>query len=418
MNDRNARKLFVLYVPTMDRRRINPDTAPFLHDLLGRYPVVTLETMPTTELTPTMMTGVYPHEHKLWQVEKRDEADIPMGLMDRMLDALPDVVTTTAQCVRHLFDPAYDLAAVPRRRRRQFILHRMKYTRRSKEGQSIVEHIGGIPSVFAIVDQSRYHFHKCFDDMGRHLGDYPNPALDLEYVEFYALDLFTHWHLDKLESVHAKMRMTDEFARTIHRQCEQRGVTFAFLTDHGQEPVRATLDLKKKLRETGVPQREYLYFLEVAQARFWFKTDRARDTIVNLLRGLPHVRTLHYTEMGKYHVHFDDPRFGEFYCIPDHGTIFHPHDFRQRIANLYVGLRNHEQRPRLFNSIHRGYHGHLPDHPSEEGFLVVADEGLKPVAARAALIDVAPTMLDLCGAPPSAQMHGRPMFRRDVGAAV
>lgn len=411
MNNGDKQKLFVFYVPTMDRRRITPDTAPFLHGLLEQQPVVTIKTIPTTELTPTMMTGVYPHEHKLWQVEKRDEADITKGAMDRLLDALPDVVTTTAQCVRHLMDPSYDLAAVPRRRRRQFILHRMKYTRRSKEGQSIVETIGGVPSVFSIVPNSRYHFCVSFSSLQERLASLPSGTFDLEYLEFYALDLFTHWHLDQLDKVHAKMRETDSAAMQIYEQCQQRGVTFAFLTDHGQEPVAHTIDLKRMLRETGVPQSEYLFFMEVAQTRFWFKTDRARDTILNVVRALPNVRTFHYSEMGQFHVHFPDERFGEYYSIPDHGTVFYPHDFCQTLANVYIGLRKHEQRPRVLNPLHRGYHGHLPDHPAEEGYMVIADPSLEPTTPRAELIDIAPTMLALIGHPSSPQMKGKPMFR-------
>ena len=121
--------VFVCYIPGLDRRRIDSEHTPFIQSLLNQYPTSTLETIPSTELTPTLLTGVGPDKNGIWQVSLKDETTLsPLG---KLVDLLPDVVTTTAQCFGHLMNSKRDLAAVPWRRRRQFNLHRMKYTRRN-----------------------------------------------------------------------------------------------------------------------------------------------------------------------------------------------------------------------------------------------------------------------------------------------
>jgi len=48
----------------------------------------------------------------------------------------------------------------------------------------------------------------------------------------------------------------------------------------------------------------------------------------------------------------------------------------------------------------------LPHYPSERGFLVLADDGVKVNRQTMALIDFAPTMLDYLGAAIPAYMTG------------
>jgi hypothetical protein len=125
------------------------------------------------------------------------------------------------------------------------------------------------------------------------------------------------------------------------------------------------------------------------------------------LRSLEHTRLLHFSDMRQFDVCFDNSAFGEYYLMADAGYIFFPHDFYQPLANLFLGLFGHGQRSRISNPVHKGNHGYLPHYPSEKGFLVFADEAIKPWQTEMSLIDFAPTMLSYLGEDVPPHMSGQ-----------
>ena len=407
------RRLFVAYVPGLDSRRLDARRTPFLHEITASFPPVALRTLPTTELLPTLVTGVYPHEHGIWQVRLKPEARTMVP--SRWTDHLPDLLTTTLQCFRQLTDLSYDLAAVPARRRRDFDLTRFKYTRRERDGR-VMERIGNAETLFGVLgERSRYCFTKSFPSLSTLGQELPTTRYELELLEMYALDLFQHWHMDRPEGLDPAYRKADDFLRRVHANARHRDVLFMVLVDHGQEPVVGTIPLVRALSASGVPDREYACFIEVAMARFWFRTDRARTRIQEALTRLPHVRTLSWRDLAAYGIRFEDDDFGELYAVADPGQIFFPHDFYQPLANLFLGLADRHQRPRLFRPRHRGNHGYLPEHPSERGFVLLAHEGWRPTRSEMSLVDFAPSVLALLGHAPSPQMLGSAVFTPRTG---
>jgi hypothetical protein len=164
------------------------------------------------------------------------------------------------------------------------------------------------------------------------------------------------------------------------------------------------------IRTAGVPRSDYMYYVEPAIARFWFRSDGARQRIKSLLRSVERSTLLTYRDLHRYNICFDDDRYGEVFLYADHGVVFHPNDFVQPLANLFMALTEPTMRSRLFNPRLRGNHGQLPDHPAEEGFVVLADQGYSARGESIELIDLAPTMLDLVGEPAPATMTGRTAF--------
>jgi hypothetical protein len=407
----NDMKLFVCYIPGLDRRRVDAQRTPYVHSLLNDYPSCTLQTIPSTELTPTLLTGVGPHKNLIWQVSLKD--DVPLSPMDKMIDLLPEVVTTTAQCFGHLLNSKRDLAAVPRHRRRQFNLHRMKYTRRETD-PNCLDQIGGYSSILKELghDDAGYVFCKHFSDMEHGLSVFPREGKRLDFVEFYGFDLYSHWHLDQPDKIDEKLRFVDSFIQRLHKRCSDAGVTMMLLVDHGQEQIKSSVNIIKRLKRSGVPRDEYVYFVEVSAVRFWFKTERARTEITRLLEGDQDVTVKTRQEMHEYGICFDDPSFGELYCFANHGHTFFPHDFYNPIANLFLGLTDRLLRPRLLNARHRGNHGHLPTHPAEEGYLVLGGEGFEATTSQADIVDFAPTVLNLLGCEPAEHMTGQTVFVR------
>lgn len=403
--------LLVLYVPSLDRRRLAPDITPFLCRCLAERPVVDLATHPSVELLPSLVTGVWPHEHRVWQV--RLLPDAPRTPAQRLVDALPRGLVTLAQCVRHRWDPDFDLPTVEPRRRRRFEMHRLKMLRRRGGGLHLVD-FGTCPTLFAALPgASRHRTFFTFPDAKRGLAASLDPACRLDLVELYALDLFSHWNLDRPEAMRNMLRLTDELLREAAGRARHLGLRTLLVVDHGQEPVRHAIDLPRLLAGSGVPRDEYSFFIEITNARFWFFTPRARDVLVPLLGKVSGAALLDNAQMAAHHVGFaDSDGFGDAYLITEAGTVFFPHDFYHPFVNWYMSRATDEQRARRRSPIHRGSHGHLPGPPADTGYLVALDDGLQPVDRRAELTDVAPTLLALAGVDALPGMKGRALYGR------
>lgn len=397
---RTRRPVFVLYVPGLDRRRIDGDRAPYLSRLLARHPTVEIRTLPDVDLTPSLMTGVLPDEHGVWQVRIGEEGFRRPGWRESLIDAFPDLLTTTVQGVAHALTGNFDLAAVPPRRRRRFEMRRFKYERREK---GWLEPSSSTPSIFRMIENEndgyRYHLASRFSELEALLPELPTATNGLEWLELYAFDLTEHWNLDRPTVMDEAINRVDRAARELHRDCKRHGIRFLLLSDHGQEPVKSWFDLVSELERLNIHPDDYAYFMEPVYARFWFRTERARRTISDHLAALDSVTTRTYREMHRYGVKFPAGDFGELYAYARPGSAFFPHDFYQPLANAYMALTHPEQRSRLLDPRHRGCHGYLPDSPSERGFLNFSDGDVELRRAEIQVTDVAPTVLHLLDEP-------------------
>lgn len=438
MTDLESKKnLFVCYVPGLDLRRVNMEDTPYLKELFKSYPFVKVKSFPNTDITPTLLTGVYPHEHGIWQVRLRGRPD---SSSKSWLASLPNFVSTTLQCILHFLNHSFDLATIPRGRLRFFEITRFKNTRQyfpsfselcsrllpgrgfkindlERWNENLLT-INGLESIFGIVgkENSRYVFNRNFGELSEllercFLGEYR-----LEWLELHSLDIIEHWNLDDEHRMGLFYRQVDEFIRKLHLRCQYREICLVLLSDHGQEEVKGTIDLMQELRKIDISEHEYLFYLEPPMARFWFFTNRARQKVREMLSSLEHGVTLFYKDLHQYNVCFQDDSYGEVYFIVDPGYIIFPHDFYQPLANLFLGLMDWQQRRRILNPRQRGIHGHLPHHESEKGFMMALDHhyrsGTRP-GEEVDVIDVAPSLLRILGYPKPDYMKGRCVFQGD-----
>lgn len=405
-------KLCVCYIPSMDLRRINSRSTPYICELFESYPRVEIKTLPNTELVPTLLTGVYPHEHGIWQLKLKSNSNSSLNL--KLMGKIPDIITTTFQCILHLFNPSMEgLAAIPSRRLRHFELKRFKYIRRNGLSK-ILSAIGDLESIFSIVGiaNGKYLFKKKISELDRLLFELCSGETKLEFVELYFLDILQHWNLDNSSKISAFYKSVDNFVKNLHEKCQEKGTTLMILSDHGMEKVTGSIDIKRELSRLDLSEDEYSFFIEVPMARFWFHNDRARRKIVEMLSSIDNGTLLSYKDIHKYNVKFNDDKYGEVYFIADPGYIIFPHDFYHPLANLFLGLTDRQQRSRIFNPKHRGYHGYLPLYESEKGFMMVLDNNWTVDNQDADIIDVAPTILELLGYKKPDNMRGRCVFRK------
>lgn len=406
------RGVFVCYVPGLDLRRLPSRDAPTIAGLLSSAPWVRIRTLPDTEHLPTILTGAYPHQHGVWQVRLLSGAERrPRRGPARVLEALPDGMATVLQGAVHALTKSADLATIPPRRRRRFELHRFKYERREKRW---LEPSEATTSLFRLIgrDAGRYSFCRRLGQLDDVVEGLPTPSARLDFFELYAFDLTQHWNLDREQVMRVALRRVDAAVDRLRRRCAEEARAFLLLSDHGQEPVTGTIDLMGALETLDLPEDEYDRYVQVPAARFWFASQRARGTILEALEGLSAVSVLDYRDLRRYGLRFDSGAYGEVYAFANPGRVFFPHDFYHPMANLFLGMTDPQQRPRIADPVHRGCHGYLPEADSEVGFLVLAEEGYEAMRSEVELIDVAPTILSLLRVPQPEGMVGGPAFVR------
>lgn len=402
-------KVLVWYLSGLDVRWITPQRMPFLAEARATHANVKMTNLPSNELLPTMLTGCYPVTHGVWGVKLNREVDPRRRIW---VDRLPDVLTTTAQCVHHAITRKRDLPGVPPRRRRSFDITRTKYLRRNWPEKTLPV-IGGVPSLLGVLGpgRSRYVFNTTTDPRNTLLAELAEGSYDLEFVELYSLDRMQQWHGPDDPRTATYYRYIDDLTRDMNDKCKANGVTLVVVSDHGHEPVTNTIDIPAALRAAGVPDDEYNYFLELTILRLWFFTDRAREAISAALREIDGVDVLTHDDLKPLRLDLDE-RYGELFALNHPGTIFFPHDFYQPLANAWLGVTDRKQWPRIVNPAQRHNHGYRVGHVCEEGLLLALDNTLRATRDEAELIDVAPSVLSLIGEPVPEHMTGRVMFER------
>jgi hypothetical protein len=413
---------------------------PCLTELFESYPWIKLKGFPNTDMVPTLITGVYPHEHGIWQVRAKSRPDLSRDGQDTHL---PDMMTTTWQCMMHYFNHSFDLATIPGRRLRNFEIKRFKLTRQyfpsfyetvdrfldTKQNRNQTRMVGneelfminGLRTILGIAgkENSRYVFNRDLRELDTIMDRICTGAYTVEVLELHSLDIFQHWNLDDRVKAGRFYRRADDFIRELHLKCREKDLDLVLLSDHGQEEVKGTINIKRELKQLGLNEQEYQLYLEAPIARFWFGTDRARRMILTRLSELKHGTVLSYKDMHRYNVRFENDGYGEIYFITDPGYIIFPSDFYQPLANVFLGLVDWQQRSRILNPKLRGVHGHLPHHESEKGFMMVLDDSyhVDRPGSEGDVIDVAPSLLGLLDYPQPDYMKGRCLFHQPQSKA-
>jgi Type I phosphodiesterase / nucleotide pyrophosphatase len=400
-------RIVICYLPALDVRRLAAGHCPYLAGLLAAYPSVRFRAQPTTDQMATLLTGTYPHQHGLWGPKLKSDA-----AGERVLDLLPALVTTTAQCVWHVLGHRMDLATMPPHRRRRFEWLRFN-VKQIRDASRVLRPVNGLPSFFTVLGEGhgRFVYHDNFWRLDELLDSVGNDEHKLEMVDAHCLDHIQHWNMSDTGLVDACYAGIDQFAAALHRKCQRNGILFIVLSDHGMEPVERVVDLHRVITSQDVPRSEYDYFIENSKATLWFHSDRARKELLDCLSSLEFGSVLRRSEMTRYLLHFADDSYGEAYFYGNPGITFFPNDFHQFLSSAFMSLVDPQQRARLRVPWHQADHGYRSEHDSEVGFMVLAEECHRAWDDRAELIDIAPSVLQLVDRTPPATMKGRNLFQ-------
>jgi len=386
-------RLMIIYIAALDHRKVNNKFAPYLYELSEKYPMLKINTIPDIDLVTTLWTGCYPSEHGMWQVRLKKDSNLNTKTSQ---DYLPDIISTTLQCFIHVFTGKFDLASVPYWRRRRFDIFRSKYMRKDLKGYL---KFNETDSIFSIIGESKcnYIYSGKLFNFNHTQKKLFNEKNRVEVIESHGLDTITHWYIDDEEKMIDSYKKLDDFIKSVHTECQKKGITLMVIGDHGQDVVKDTINIVEKINELGIKKNEITYYIESSKARFWFHSDSAREKMLNYLSENEKGTLLHFEELHRYNIKFNDDSYGEYYFISNPGTIFYPSDFYHPIGNIFLALTQNQQRSRIQSSIYRGYHGHLPYNECEKGFLMLLDNDYKTNGKEIEIIDVAPTVLRLMG---------------------
>jgi hypothetical protein len=390
----NNNKVFIAYIPGMDTRNLSKGWTPFISECLKNYAWSKIFTNPSNEVLSTLITGMNPHEHGIWQLKTKESLDSVRE--EKLTDKIPDIFTVAIQAFRHQFFHDCDVPTIPPRRRRAFELRRVKFRGRANTSD-LLQQLGNVPSILNSMDQGNiiYSFSDRLNDQQTLVSNVANGDAKLEFLQFHALDMLGHWQLnteEKLEDVYSQV---DSFLRNLYEKCESKGIRMAIVSDHGQEKVIGDINIKKKINQIDVPQNEFNYYIQPMQARFWFHSNRAREQILKALKEVTPGNILHFEDLHKFNIDFKSPDYGEVYFIPEPGYLLFPHDFYHPLVNLVFGVKDPQQRNRILNPKHVAYHGYLPHHDSEKGLLLLTDNLSKLNQTEINAADIAPTLLNM-----------------------
>ena len=404
--------IFVCYIPGLDLRHVTPDNMPNVFGFLGSFPSAKLKSYPCSELLPAILTGTYPCDHGKYQVSLKK--DFSHGADKQLIDYFPDVLTTASQCFFSLFNRQIELPGIPPRRRRMLDLGtRFKFYSRSRSNNILMD-INGLETIFSIVGlgkgQSSYKFTMEFKKLDKMISSICQREYLFELLEIHSLDILQLWYADQHDKVSACYRHMDDFLVKLKKQCEDTDTTLVILSDRAVESITDSINIRKLLEDLPITESDYSYFIEPPMARFWFWNDRARQLVTGALRNTPKGSLISYKDMKEHNLELNDDRYGEIFFVADSGTIIFPHDFYNPIGNLFLGLSDWKQRPRLKSPIQRAVHGYLPYNKGETGIIIVCNDNYQANVEEASIIDVAPSLLELVNARIPDQMRGTEIF--------
>jgi len=129
-------------------------------------------------------------------------------------------------------------------------------------------------------------------------------------------------------------------------------VTLFFFSDHGQTELSYQLDLLSEFDRRGLKLGDdYLCFVDATLALFWPKNYEIKRKIFDILGGIEGGKVIDEALKRKYHINFDDKRYGEMVFVLKPGGSFVPNFFSP------------------FGAM-KGLHGYLPEEDVQKGFLI------------------------------------------------
>ncbi len=296
---------------------------------------------------PSIISGLTPAQHKLWS----SYYYLPHGgspfEWTRWLGFLPTPLTERAR-VRHYLSRLvqrvcdirgyFQLYNVPFRYLPLF--HYAEWKR--------IWEPGGLPQGTSIFDlllaaKKQWYVHDSGKNDEGKLADLRAALeagqIDFAYISLGKLDALMHAKGTRPPEVADLLRWYEARLQELLQLAEKNypGVTLQVFTDHGMHDVHRGYDLAADVARTGLRfAQDYVAFYDSTMGRFWSLSEKARNTLEQLLSHHPEGRLLSEAELQELGVYFPDAQYGDLIFLMHSGVQIAPSFMgRKAIAGMH-----------------------------------------------------------------------------------
>jgi len=211
----------------------------------------------------------------------------------------------------------------------------------------------------------------------------PNKIKPWTYLFIGDVDPLSHKYGQDSIQVRSRLREIDSIIEEKYKLFERESGDFCFMlfSDHGHIAVKGRVNLKSFFRERGKRLDDYIHFIDANYARFWFRNEKEREEVSEILSEVEEGFILTEEHFKKYHVNMPDNRYGDLIFYLDTPYIFDK-------GNIYVMGKK-------WSSYDVSMHGYLPDTPNYDG-VFISNKEVKNIS-YVQLVDIMPSILKVLG---------------------
>ncbi|HZR17135.1 MAG TPA: alkaline phosphatase family protein [Verrucomicrobiae bacterium] len=313
---------------------------PFVRDVAPNRKRLTSVFGYSSACVPSILSGRWPAEHYNWSYFIYDPKGSPFSFL-RPLRWLPRQITS-----RRIFRRR--LSKLLKKRldfRGYFDLYNMPFEHISlfdfTEKRSPLQP-GGMnrgPNIFDHLEQGAIPYHVSDPlkseeaNLAALLHDIRAERIDFAFLYWPGLDGLLHQVGNQSPEIGPKLETYEKWIRSLRAVAQDHfeEIRLYVFSDHGMANCDELLDLKKRVEtlRLRVPQ-DFAVVYDSTMARFWFRHERARQAVTDLLASIPQGRIIPDEELKELGTFFPDRRFGELIFLVREGVLIVPSHMGER----------------------------------------------------------------------------------------
>lgn len=326
---------------------------PFVRDLAPNRKKLTSVFGYSSACVPSILSGRWPAEHYNWSYFIYDPQSSPFSFL-RPLRWLPRSLTS-----RRIFRRW--LSKLLKRRmgfRGYFDLYNMPFEHISlfdfTEKRSPLQP-GGMnrgSNIFDWLEQRHISYHVSAPQKTEEANlvalqqDIRGERIDFAFLYWPGLDGLLHQVGNQSSEIAPKLQSYEKWMRQLYAQAEQHyeEVRLYVFSDHGMANCDELLDLKDRFERLPLQMPEdFAVVYDSTMARFWFKHDRARQLVTELLDTIPQGRIVPDEELKALGAFFPDRKFGELVFLVKEGVLIVPSHMGERPIRAMHGYHPNDK---------------------------------------------------------------------------
>lgn len=355
----------------------------------------------------SMYSGVYPNKHLCWFVWKYSLKTSPFKWIERFkINRLPHNVYTRYLCYRisKYFKNVRSYYGVP------FLWHLPinlwhYFDVAEEKFWSDPEFLENYPTIFEILSDNEIDYEivgmtgnltESSKSIKMHNLNHVKPWT---YYFFGDIDTMSHRYGQDSPETIERLKWIDKILEEKYTEFENKVGDFCFMlfSDHGHIRVEHEVDIHFLFRSNGKTLNDYIHVIDSNFARFWFRNERERKEVEEVLSKMEDKGFILTDEiLKKYHVDMPDNRYGDLIFYLDTPNIF------DRGKLVVMGKQR--------STSNVSMHGYLPDHSGSDGVFISNRDVINKSHIR--LEDITPTILDVFDMKKPNYMDGEIIWKK------